>query len=213
MKKITVLLADDHPIVREGLRSLLQTAPDIEVVAEAADGQQTIDRAKKHLPAVILLDLAMPLMPGTHAIRHLVKAVPASKVLILSTCQDAEIIHAAIEAGAAGYLAKQSACQELLTAIRQINRGQPFFDPHISPKLSATSHNGQNKTPKPALTQRETQVLELVAQGLANKQIADALSISFKTVEKHRQSILDKLNIHNIATLTRYAIAHGLAPL
>lgn len=199
-KKIAVLLADDHAIVREAIRHILQSAPDIEVIGEASDGQQVIERAKELLPAVILLDLAMPLMCGTETIRHLANTVPASKVLILSGYQDAEIIRAAIDAGASGYFVKQSASQELLTAIRNIANGK------------AVLLKDQKKAPEPTLSQRQTQVLQLIAQGLANKQIAGALSISIKTVGIHRQSILDKLNIHETATLTRYAIARGMIP-
>jgi DNA-binding NarL/FixJ family response regulator len=213
--KITVLLADDHTVIREGLKMMLEAAGDIKVVGEAENGQQAVQMTKRLEPNVLLLDLAMPQLNGIEATKQIIRESPSTKVLILSTYSDDDFVHQVIEEGAKGYLVKQSAGQDLLKAVREANKGNTFFSPSISSRLVAQSNKafaqtGTKKRANPRLTSREKEVLQLIAEGLANKQIADQLKISIKTVEKHRQQMMSKLNIHEVASLTRYALSKGL---
>lgn len=214
MKKITVLLAEDHMIVREGLRALLKLEDDIEVIAEAENGRQTVERARKLSPDVVVMDIAMPLLNGMEATRQILHALPATKILILSAHSDEAYIENVMALGAAGYLIKQTAASSLAKAVRAVAGGKSFFSPSVSRRLSQYEKvPGRNAARKPRcaqLTSRETEVLQLVAEGMANKQIAAELGISIKTVEKHRQGLMDKLNVHDTAGLTRHAIAAGI---
>jgi DNA-binding NarL/FixJ family response regulator len=217
MRKITVLLADDHAIVREGLRLLLETAPDIQIVAEAENGHQAVQQAAKFFPDVVLLDVAMPHLDGIAATRLICKKVPAPRVLILSAYSESRQVNAAIEAGAAGFVMKQTAASQLLEAIRETSKGNAWFSPAISKHQADQTrdnfhYGGQKCTFGRLLTRRETEVLQLVAHGNSNKEMAEALFISSKTIEKHRQALMKKLDIHEAATLTRYAISNGLIP-
>ena len=215
MQKIKVLLADDHTVVRQGLRSLLAAEEDIEIVGEAESGRQAVQMAKKLLPDVIVMDIAMPLLNGLEATRQITKELPSSKVLILSSYNDDEYVQQLTEAGAVGYLIKQSAANELLKAIRETQKGNAYFSPSISRRLleryrqAFISGQPVRKTAE-HLTSREAEVLQLIAEGKANKQMAGELCISIKTVEKHRQQLMNKLNIHDVAGLTRYALAKGI---
>ena len=215
MKKITVLLSDDHTIVRNGLRLLLEAEADIQVVGEASNGQHSVREAKRLKPDVVLQDLAMPLLNGLEAARQIAKEVPTAKVLILSAYSDDEYIDHAIRAGVAGYLMKETAGDDLLRAIREIVNGNAFFSPPIARRLlkqwqEKKSNGGPDRTKSTLLTSRQTEILQLIAEGYATKQIADMLSLSVKTVEKHRQDLMNLLNIHNIASLTRYAVSSGV---
>ena len=214
MKRIRVLLADDHMIVREGLRALLEAEEDIEVVGEAENGRQAVQLIKRLRPDVIVMDIAMPLLNGLEVTRRIVKEVPATRVLILSAHGDDEYIRQAVLLGAAGYLVKQTSADVLGRAIREIQKGNPFFSPSIAkrlPGLSSESPDGRGAIPKKAgLSSREVEVLQLIAEGKANKQVARELGISIKTVEKHRQHLMSKLDLHDTAGLTRYAIAAGI---
>jgi DNA-binding NarL/FixJ family response regulator len=209
MKRITVLVCDDHNIVREGLRFVLEAATDIHVVGEAQDGHQAVRETQRLQPDVVMLDVAMPLLNGVEAARQIARKVPATKVLILSAYSDDQHVVQAVEAGASGYLMKQMAPNDLLQAVREVQKGNAFFSPGVTkgllPHMRKTLCNG-----RPTLSSREAEVLQLVAEGYGNKQIADVLSISVKTVEKHRQTLMQHLNIHNIATLTRYAVSNGV---
>jgi DNA-binding NarL/FixJ family response regulator len=213
MKKISVLLADDHAVVRQGLRALLEAEGDIVVAGEAENGRQAITVTKKSLPDVVLMDVAMPGLNGVEATRQIVKNVPFCKVLVLTSYGDEDYVAQLLEAGAVGYLVKQSAAADLLKAIRTVYRGNAFFSPSVAKWLKqregAAPACGQPTSRPCRLTSREAEVLQLVAEGLANKQIAAELSISIKTVEKHRQQAMNKLNIHDIAGITRYAISKG----
>jgi two-component system, NarL family, nitrate/nitrite response regulator NarL len=215
MKPITVLLADDHMVVREGLRALLKAEADLIVVGEASNGRLAVELTKKLRPAVVVMDLAMPQLNGLEATRQILLAVPATKVLILSAHSDDEYVERVIAAGAAGYLLKQSSAEILAQAIRAAEQGRPVFSAAIARRL----HQGAGKPRAPGhavgrrrslLTSREEEVLQLVAEGAPNKQVATELGISIKTVEKHRQALMDKLAIHDTAGLTRYAIANGV---
>ncbi len=215
MKKITILLADDHTVVRQGLRSLLQAEPDIEVVGEAETGRHALQMARQLRPDVVVMDIAMPQLNGLEATRQITKECPTTKVLILSSYSDDEYVHSLTEAGAVGYLIKQTAANDLIKAIHEAVKGNSFFSPAISKRMLDYYREAYLKG-KPLrkhaeqLTSREMEVLQLVAEGKANKQIASDLSISIKTVEKHRQQVMNKLNIHDVAGLTRYAITKGI---
>jgi len=215
MKPITVLLADDHTVVRQGLRALLKAEADLAVVGEANNGRLAVELTKKLHPDVVVMDLAMPQLNGAEATRQILLAVPATKVLILSAHSDDEYVERVIAVGAAGYLLKQSSAHVLAEAIRAVEKGRPVFSPAIAKRLGDEGGKlrVQRNTPgrrRSLLTSREEEVLQLVAEGAANKQVAAELGISIKTVEKHRQHLMDKLNIHDTAGLTRYAIAAGI---
>ena len=215
MKRITVLLAEDHMIVREGLRSLLKRDADIEVVGEAQTGRQAVTMAMKLRPAVVVMDIAMPLLTGLGATRLIHKALPDTKVLILSAHSDDSYVEQAIMAGAAGYLIKQTSSQDLSVAIREVQKGNTFYSPSIAKRLrnrdqKSPDRLGQLKKKTNRLSARQLEVLQLIAEGQPNKQVAAELGISIKTVEKHRQGIMQKLNIHDVAGLTRYAIGAGI---
>ncbi|HXF10834.1 MAG TPA: response regulator transcription factor [Desulfuromonadaceae bacterium] len=214
-KPITVLLAEDHSIVREGLRTLLQAEPDLEVVSEAASGRQAVELVGKFHPDVVVMDIAMPLLNGIGATRQILKLAPRTRVLILSAHSDDAYVEQVVALGAAGYLIKQTAAHVLPKAIREVQKGNAFFSPSISKRLdyrnqkSPTGH-GVLKTKAVRLTSRELEVLQLIAEGKANKQTASELGVGLKTVEKHREHIMDKLDIHDTAGLTRYAISAGI---
>lgn len=215
MKQITVLLADDHMIVREGLRALLKVEGDIEVVGEARTGRQAVQLTKRLRPGVVVMDIAMPLLNGLEATRRILKAVPATRVLILSAHGDDEYVRQAVLLGAAGYLIKQTSADILSKAIREIQKGNTFFSPSIANRLHVLHLDSPNecralKRKKTALSSREVEVLQMVAEGRANKQVARELGISIKTVEKHRQNLMKKLDLHDTAGLTRYAVAAGI---
>ena len=215
MKKITVLLAEDHRIVREGFRSLLNHERDIEVVGEAETGRQAIAMVKKLRPEVVVMDIAMPLLNGLQATRQIRKDFPDSKVIILSAHGDDAYVDQVIELGAAGFLLKQNSSHDLAAAIREVQKGNNFFSPAVSKRLSSRNQKsmdreGNLKKKNNRLSSREVEVLQLIAEGKPNKQVAEELGVSFKTVDKHRQHLMSKLNIHDVAGLTRYAISTGI---
>jgi DNA-binding NarL/FixJ family response regulator len=213
MKPITVLLSDDHAVFREGLRLLLETTDDIDVIGDAENGHRAVDETKRLQPDVVLMDIAMPLLNGVEAARRIASEVPATKVLILSTYSDDQHVQQAIEAGVSGYLLKETASKDLFRAIREACKGNAFFSPPIARRLLKKWGNRDcecKTTDAPALTSRQTEVVQLIAEGYSSKQIAGLLALSTKTVEKHRQAIMDKLDIHEIATLTRYAVSSGV---
>ncbi len=215
MKRITVVLAEDHQIVREGLRSLLEHERDIEVVGEAETGRQAVELTRKLCPAVVVMDIAMPLLNGLEATRQIRKLLPETKVLILSAHSDDAYVEQVTMLGAAGFLLKQTSSHVLATAIRELQKGNTYFSPSISQRLNDRSLKpldrlGKFKKKNNRLSSREMEVLQLIAEGKANKQVAAELGVSFKTVDKHRQHLMNKLDIHDIAGLTRYAIAEGI---
>ncbi|HZZ18364.1 MAG TPA: response regulator transcription factor [Opitutaceae bacterium] len=214
MKTISVLLAEDHAVVRQGLRSLLCAEADIEVVGEAEDGREAVAMAQQLLPSVIVMDLAMPNLNGVEAVRQIVSLGLPSKLLVLSSYSDDEYVEQLTEAGVSGYLVKQTAAADLLTAVREAAKGRTFYSPSISRRMRddprSTRTRGRPQPKKPEMTTRGREVLQLVAEGHPNRQIAAVLGISIKTVEKHRQHVMNSLGIHDIAGLTRYAVAHGI---
>jgi DNA-binding NarL/FixJ family response regulator len=215
MKRITVVLAEDHQIVREGFRALLEHERDIEVVGEAGTGRQAVQLTRKLRPAVIVMDIAMPLLNGLEATRQIRRDFPDTKVLILSAHSDDAYVEQATALGAAGFLLKQTSSDNLATAIREVHKGNTFFSPSISKRAQARSHKsvdreGNFKQKGNHLSSRETEVLQLIAEGKPNKQVAAELGVTFKTVDKHRQHLMSKLDIHDVAGLTRYAINAGI---
>lgn len=215
MSSTSVLLVDDHHIVRAGLKALLAAEKDIAVVGEAQSGREAVQLAARLRPDVVLMDLAMPLLNGWEATRQIMKEAPKAKVIVLSSYHDSEHVQQAIAAGAAAYLLKQSAAVELVKAIREVKGGNAYFSAEVAQKLREETCRWQSgscpvPTPKVELTVREAEVLQLIAEGFANKQIAGELGLSTKTVEKHRQQVMNKLNIHDTARLVRHAVAIGI---
>ncbi len=214
-QKISVLLAEDHQIVREGLRALLEVEDDIEVIAEAQTGRQAVQLTQKLHPDVVLMDIAMPLLNGLEATRRILKAASATRVLILSAHGDDEYLRQVVLLGAAGYLIKQTSAKILSRAIREVHRGKTFYSSSLADRvrnlhLDADEVSELLEKKKAVLSSREVEVLQLVAEGKANKQVARDLGISIKTVEKHRQKLMAKLDLHDIAGLTRYAVSAGI---
>src|SRR5512133_420004 len=216
MHKIRVFLADDHNVVRQGLIALLSAEEDIQIVGEAENGRQAVQLVATLAPDVVIMDIAMPVLNGLEATRQILRNNGTAKVLILSSYGDGEFVHQLMESGASGYLIKQTAGDELVKAIREAFKGNAFFSPSIAKCLRdqcrARSTSGAGMAPERdnCLTSREAEVLQLIAEGRANKQIAAELCISIKTVEKHRQQVMNKLGIHDVAGLTRHAISKGI---
>ena len=214
MKRITVLLAEDHQVVREGFRSLLEHERDIEVIGEAENGREAVQLTRKLRPDVVVMDIAMPLLNGLEATRQIRKDFPDTKVLILSAHSDDAYVEQVSLLGAAGFLLKQTSSHVLATAIREVQEGKSFFSSSVSRRVKDRSRQlaarGGSKKSGNRLSSREVEVLQLIAEGKPNKQVAAELGVSFKTVDKHRQHLMSKLDIHDVAGLTRYAIAEGI---
>ena len=194
---------------------LLESQKDLQIVGEAEDGRQAVALVKKLRPAVVLMDVAMPLLNGLEATRQIRKDFPDTKVLILSAHSHAAFVKQVTDLGAAGFLLKHTSSAVLATAIREVHKGNTFYSPSISKRLNggdqkSLDREGNSKKKSSCLSSREVEVLQLIAEGHANKQVAAELGLSFKTVDKYRQSLMGKLNIHDIAGLTRYAIAEGI---
>ena len=215
MKRITVLLADDHTIVREGFRHMLELEADFEVIGEAADGRQAVALAAKLRPDVVLMDIAMPRLNGLEATRQVLKALPSTKVIMLSSHNDDARVINATNSGVAGFLLKQTSACDLCHTIREVYKGKTVFSPSIGKRFSRlhpplSAGPGRLKPSFAQLSSRQVEVLQLIAEGKANKQMAAELGIDVKTVEKHRQHVMRKLDIHDTAGLTRYAIGAGI---
>jgi len=214
-KPITVLLAEDHAIVRQGLCALLKADGGVEIVGQAQNGREAVEMALHLRPEVILMDIAMPVLNGLEATRQILAANPAAKVIILSAHSDDVYVSRMNEVGVVGFLEKQTSAEVLTQAIREVAKGGRFFSPAIAQRPRGAegrprTREGLHQPKASRLTAREAEVLQLVAEGAANKQVAGQLGISIKTVEKHRQHLMDKLNIHDTAGLTRYAISAGV---
>jgi len=194
---------------------LIEADGDIEIVGETKTGREAVQMTRDLRPEIVVMDIAMPLLNGIEATRQILKALPATKVLILSAHSDPEYVEQVVKAGALGYLVKQSSSEAVAKAIRELHKGKTFFTPSIAKRLKDAYRQspdgvGLRKKSDTELTSREAELLQLIAEGHVNKQIAAELSISIKTVEKHRQHLMEKLNIHDIAGLTRFAIAAGI---
>lgn len=210
---INVLLVEDHAMVRAGLRALLEKTKDIHVLGEAANGQEGIDMAQQLNPDVIVMDIMMPRMNGIQAAEHIRNLKLKSRVLLLSMHSDQGLVHQALQSGIKGYVLKSSVSEELLQAIRAISRGETYLNAEISSivvEQSLNPHPSNTLNPLDNLSPREKEILQLITEEYTSIEIAKMLSISEKTVEKHRANIMEKLNVHNIAGLVRLAIKHGL---
>lgn len=212
MTKIRVLLADDHAVLRAGIRALLDMQPDIEVIGEAGDGQQAVERVRELEPDIILMDIGMPGLDGLAATRQIKENHPRTRILILTQHENKEYVLPSLKIGASGYVLKRAEGDELLTAIRAVHAGGTFLDPTVAGVLAddARRKPGSPADPFDALTEREREVLILLAQGKTYQQIAETLYISPKTVDFHRTNLMRKLKLDNRTELTRYALQRGL---
>lgn len=210
MKPIRILLADDHDLVRAGIRSLVQGVEGLEVVAEAGDGREALRLVRTQHPDVVLMDIAMPGLNGLDATARIVKAFPKSAVIILSMHATREYVLEALQAGASGYVLKNAAVDELEIAIRTVARGGKYLTPSVSGQIVNGVTRAPDTPPAAALTPRQREILQLIAEGRSTREIGDLLHISVKTVETHRAQLMDRLGIHDVAGLVRYAIRTGL---
>ncbi len=211
---IRILIADDHGVLRAGLRALLSAEPELEVVDEASSGSEALTLASELQPDLILLDISMPDLGGIEATRRLKEILPNVRVLILTVHEDESLLQEAIQAGASGYIIKRAVESELIDAIRAVLRGDLYIHPAMTrallKEMSPSSSSNNNEAPVESLTPRETDVLRLIAQGYTNRQMADMLSISVRTVESHRSNLMGKLDLHSRVELVRYAKENDL---
>ncbi len=212
-ERIRILIVDDHPLIREGLRAVLETQPDLELVGEACDGNEAVRQALALKPDVILMDLALPHKDGIEAIREILRSTPGVKVLVLSNYLDDEKVFGALRAGAKGYILKETGSQEVRQAVRNIYQGKAALDPAVQRKLvdQLVGSNGNVLLPENELTEREREVLRLMARGFSNPQIASQLSVAEGTVRYHVSTILRKLSLENRTQAVLYALQKGLA--
>ena len=212
--KSRIVLAEDHTILREGLRALLSSHPDLEVVGEAQDGRQAIRCVEETSPDLVLVDLSMPSMDGIDAIREIRKRSPETKIMALTVHKAEEYVLTALQAGADGYALKDATHAELVAAIRSVLAGKRYLSPGVSDKVIEGYLAGKKtrvaKSSWDTITPREREVLKLIAEGHRNREIAEILCISLKTVEKHRSNLMEKLDLHNVSDLTAYAIERGI---
>jgi DNA-binding NarL/FixJ family response regulator len=209
VKPLRILIADDHEIVRRGLRALLETRPDWEVVGEAVTGRQAVEEARRLVPDVVIMDITMPEMNGLEATRQVRKEVPEIEVLVLSVHDSEQLVREVLEAGARGYVLKSDAGRDLVAAVESMCQHKPFFTAKVSEMmLEGFLRGGPAEAQKlpPALTAREREIVQLLAEGKSNKEAADVLGISVKTVETHRSHVMAKLNLHSMSDLVRYAV-------
>ena len=207
MKNINIILADDHKMVREGLKSIIEKQPNMKIIAEANNGASAIALSKQYKPDVVVMDISMPDISGIDATRTILGSCPKTRIMILSMHADSRFVKEAVDAGALGYVLKDSASEELIFAIRKVYNGEAFLSSKITESMIKNLNNTGTEI---ALSSRELEVLKFIAEGLATKGIASKLGISAKTVEAHRHQIMEKLQIHSVAELTKYAIREGI---
>jgi DNA-binding NarL/FixJ family response regulator len=213
MRPLRILIADDHEIVRRGLRALLETKPYLVVVAEAITGRQAVEEAKRLIPDLVIMDISMPEMNGLEATRQIRRAVPTAEVLVLSVHDSEQLVREVLEAGARGYVLKSDAGRDLIAAVETLCEHKPFFTAKISEIMLEGFLKGGAIDPAKlsgSLTSREREVAQLLAEGKSNKEVAELLDISVKTVETHRSHLMEKLNLHSISDLVRYAVRNEL---
>ena len=217
MLKQKVLIAEDHAILREGLQALLSRTPELEIIGEAQDGQEAITMARQLGPDLILMDLTMPNINGTEAMRTIKRNSPDIKIIALTVHKSEEYVRATLDAGANGYVLKDDSHNDLLTAIQSVQKGNVYLSPGICGKVINgylnTSTQDTSSTSWNELTVREREVTKLIAEGKKSREVADYLSVSLKTVEKHRSNLMRKLDLHNVSAITKYAIENKLVQL
>jgi len=209
MKRIRILLADDHAVVRQGFKMILNAQPDMEIVAEAGNGRQAVEQAEELKPDVVVMDVAMPELNGIEATRRLASAAPHTRVLALSMHKDSVYVREILRAGARGYLLKDSGAADLLQAVRAVASGEGYLSPAVSDAV-LDDYRRHVTNPIDLLTSREREVLQMLAEGKTNKEIATLLNLSVYTVDAHRGRIMEKLNLHSINDLVRFAVRNGL---
>ncbi len=212
MKPIRVLLADDHTLVRAGIRSLLETIPDVEVVAESGDGREALELIALHRPDLVLLDIGMPGLNGVEIARQCERVSPKTRVVMLSMYDDRTHVMQAIRAGATGYLLKGAAVAELPLAVKAVMAGETYLTPRVSRHVvdGFLQDERSDADPLTGLTQRQREILQLIAEGKSTKEIAGVLEVSVKTIETHRARLMERLGIHDVPGLVRFAIRSGL---
>lgn len=212
---ISILIVEDHTMVRQGLGMMFKLEPDINVIGEASDGRNAIAKAMELRPDIVLMDIAMPGLNGLEATRQLIKALPDTKIIILTAHGDDAYVKNAVDSGASGFLLKQDSAHDVCRAVREVYKGGIHYSSSVAKRFirinpQSRDRSGKTARKSPQLTSREIEVLQLIAEGKANKETAAELGISIKTVEKHRGHLMSKLDIHDTAGLTRYAIAVGI---
>jgi DNA-binding NarL/FixJ family response regulator len=208
---VRILLADDHMVVRRGLKALLETRPDFNVCAEASDGQEAVKLALHHTPNVVIIDVSMPVLNGIDATRQIRKAAPDIEVLVFTMHDGEDTIQDVLHAGARGYLLKSEADDQMISAVEALSRHRTYFSRHVSETmLDVVLHGGKSQSEVNLLTSREREIVQMIAEGGRSKNIALSLGISFKTVETHRASSMRKLNVHSTAELVRYAVRNKI---
>jgi len=215
LAQIRIIIADDHEIMRKGLRSLLETRPEWQVIAEASTGREAVEKAKDLMPNVAVLDIGMPELNGLEATRHIVRESPQTQVLILTMHESEQMVRDVLDAGARGYVLKSDAARDLVNAVDALSQHRTFFSSRISDILLQAYLHGPERPiqPQPArgrLTAREREIVQLLAEGKSNKEVATALNISVKTAETHRTNIMNKLDLHSISELVRYAVRNNI---
>jgi len=227
MKKARILIADDHGVVRSGVRALVKSSASYRVVAEAADGEEAIALAMRHEPDIVMMDISMPKVNGIEATKILKREVPRAKVIILTVHEDEEYVYQMLKAGASGYVLKSAGKKEIFAAIDSALSGDRFFSPGVSRLIidgfihrddseQDRARKGEEPVPghrMPDLTKREVEILQFIAQGLTNRKIAERLFLSVRTVNTHRTNLMQKLDLHDTARLVRFAIEHGFVQL
>jgi DNA-binding NarL/FixJ family response regulator len=213
MGKIRILIADDHTILRHGIKEILLGEEDFDVIADVGDGRDAVKLVQELFPDVVLMDISMPNMNGLEATRQIIKKVPETRVLALTMYEDRDYVHLMRKAGASGYILKDTAANELVDAIRAISNGSEYFSPAIAAKLDESGVHRAVESELDVLTDREREVLQLLAEGKSIREAGEILDISPKTVEAHKTNLMKKLNIHNRVALTKFAIQHKLIAL
>lgn len=209
MSKIRIVLADDHSVVRQGFRRILEAQPDMEIVGEASNGKEALESAAKFTPDVVVMDVAMPELNGIEATRRMAEVAPRTRVLALSMHKDSVYVREILRAGARGYLLKDAVDEDLIAAVRAVSRGEGYLSPGVADAV-LTDYRQHVTDPIDLLTSREREVLQLIAEGKTNKEIATTLNLSVYTVDAHRGRIMEKLNLHSTGELVRFAIRKGL---
>jgi DNA-binding NarL/FixJ family response regulator len=210
MPPLSILIADDHAVVRAGLRTLLESRAHWQVCAEAADGRDAVEKAAKHKPHVAILDIGMPLLNGVETARQIRKASPTTEILVLTMHESDDLVQQVVEAGARGYILKDEADRVLLDAVQALSQHKPFFSPRVTEAASNTDSTDGSKSSRYRLTPREREILQLLAEGKSNKEVANILNISVNTAEAHRANIMLKLDFHSLAELVMYAIRNNI---